>query len=127
MKCELRISWADGSKSAVDVARILRELGVSATVTEGWSVCPVDHVEEHVRELERSVVIEMYSVTKRKIVDSIWPALRDSFGLTCAYVHEDGIGFNGCILDYDTPTNCPHRQVADAAAATTKKRRRRKT
>lgn len=109
MKCTLRISWRDATKTALDVARIMKDLDVSASISEGWSVCPDEH-DETQRHIERSVVIDMFNVDKRKIIDSIWPAVRDFFDLTCAHVHEDGTGFNGCILDYDIPSNCPGKK-----------------
>ena len=110
MRCELRISWVDESKTDLDVARILNDLNVAATVTNGWSVCHDDNnLKEDLRRLERSVIIDLYNVEKQKIVDSIWPALKDAFNLTCAHVHEDGTGFNGCILDYDVPSLCPRK------------------
>lgn len=122
MRCELRISWVDESKSAVDVARILKDFNVSASVTDGWSVCDDDdNPGEDTRRLEKSVIIDMYNVEKRKIVDSIWPCLKDAFDLTCAHVHEDGVdGFNGCILDYDAPSRCPRKSSSSVPNTSSK-------
>jgi hypothetical protein len=108
MRCELRISWVDTNKTDVDVVRILNDLNVSATVTNGLSVCRDDsNSEKDLRRIERSVIIDLYDVEKNKIVDVIWPELKNKFNLTCAHVHEDGAGFSGCILDYDIPSRCP--------------------
>jgi len=120
MRCELRISWADESKSHRVIHRILKDLNVSATITVGTSVCPDDdQPDKDVRRIEQSAIIDMYSVDKRKIIDEIWPSLRDALDLTCAYVHEDGIGFNGCILDYDVPSRCPKKKSDEQTSTAT--------
>jgi hypothetical protein len=113
MKCQLRASWRDLSIDSRRVIEALQAAGVTAcTVTPGWSLCK-DFPDEP-PELERSVIIDLYSAEKDHTITALWPALRDALNLTCIHVHELGRGFTGCVHDYMGGTVCPHH-VAETA------------
>jgi len=108
MKCQLRASWSDESVDYRRVLRALQKAGVTAcTVTTGWSLCK--ERPDRGPEIERSVIIDLYSAEKEHTVSVLWPALRDALNLTCIHVHELGRGFTGCVHDYMGNTVCPHR------------------
>lgn len=107
MKCQLRASWRDTSVDSSTIINTLKAIGVTeCTVTPGWSLCK--ELPEDSPEIERSVIIDLYSAEKQHTIEVLWPALRDSLGLTCIHVHEVGRGFTGCVHDYMQLSLCSH-------------------
>lgn len=107
MKCQIRASWLPGDgRNAELVARALLGAGVTTcTVTEGWSVCTES--PSSAPQLEKSVIIDLYSSDKEVIRSHVWPALQKTLGLVCVHVRELG-GFSGCVHAYLGPSVCPH-------------------
>jgi hypothetical protein len=113
MKCQIRISWtAFETGNGVEViSKILQQHGVIATVSSSLSICEASKGET-TPPIEESAILDLHSTSKKEILDVVWPALRDSMGLTCAHIHELGRGFNGCVLDYARVSLCPHGSSA---------------
>jgi hypothetical protein len=115
MKAQLRMSWAESEITLAQLAEILQKLNIVASISQGVSVC--DHIG--IFSIEQSIIVDLYDTCKNEIIKKIWPAFRDLLGLTCAHIHEDGYGFNGCILDYGRASLCPHgvsSKTPDAAS-----------
>lgn len=78
------------------VAAMLAEHGISGDVTERWSSVA--------GKVERGAVVEMYGEANGQSLHGVtgqtlklyWLALRDAFGLTCAWVERGK--YAGCIL-----------------------------
>ena len=48
------------------------------------------------------------SVSEKKEIETIWLALKDKYNFQCAHL-KLGNSYQGCILDYLSPSNCPHQ------------------
>ena len=103
MKAELKIS----SRSHIDyreVAVLMAGLGVSSTVYETMSSVSGENNEPYT--VESGVCIQLYKVTREKLKDAIWPALREAYDIECAHI-SDTEGSSCCVYDYVRDTACP--------------------
>jgi hypothetical protein len=87
------------AEACVDIAR---QFSVAATAHDTVSSVDDDH---GCWRSERGVTLALYSVSKDRVGQSVWPALCSQFQLECAHVSTEG--FKGCIYDWLRPSACP--------------------
>jgi len=98
MQLELRLAGARLTPQGL--AALLLELRVAAMVVPGTQVVPGEG-------LQAAATVHLFDCDKTRLVEHVWPALRDAFELSCAYVSTYDRGFHGCLLNYAAPSACP--------------------
>ena len=101
MTTEIRVSWAAGGESHWrDCADILARHGFKGDVHPGTAVRADG-------SLEPSALVRVYGADRRSLLRTLWPALKEKLGLTCAHV-STADGFSGCVHDLWVESRCPH-------------------
>ena len=89
--------------SQEDCTELLRALGILATVYPTMS--SVGDLSSSRHYLENGLSLILQKIQKTTVRETLWPLIRERYGLTCAHVSEND--FKGCILDWMRPSLCP--------------------
>jgi hypothetical protein len=104
---ELRLSSSGVAMTAEAVAVALLELEEPASVTSTWSVVRVSPAGPCA--LEPGVHALLPDCPRDRFVATVWPALKERFGLACGWMDASTPGFRGCTENYCSASVCPHR------------------
>lgn len=96
--------------SQEDCMELLRSLGISATVCPTMS--SVRDISSGQYHIENGVSLMLQNIQKTTVRETLWPLIRERYGLTCAHVSENN--FKGCILDWIQPSLCPGKTGCQA-------------
>ncbi len=79
-----------------EIANYLSELNINTSISTNYSTLPK---RENGCRLTQSI-------TKKEDINHLWSVLKEKYNLSCAHV-KVGNQFDGCILDFIAPSQCP--------------------
>ena len=94
------------------VAALLAGLGVEASVSETSNI----RGEGGRFQVEPGARILMPECERAAFVQTVWPALKETFALRCGWMDASTKSFRGCTENYARPTACPHAEIERGAA-----------
>jgi len=99
---ELNISGP--SVTVEKVTALLAIAGVEASVSATSNVCRTDDGRVQV---EPGARILMPDCTRSSFVQSVWPAIKETFALRCGWMDASTKSFRGCTENYVRESSCP--------------------
>ena len=104
---ELRIS--SPSLACAEVARLLRHLGVEASVTPTTNVAKG---HDGAFSVEPGAHVLLPDCEKEAFSEKVWPALKAAFSLRCGWVDASTKAYRGCTENYCRPSACPAQRAS---------------